>query len=101
LRDALAPKLHAAIHEALGADELVFKAQQEVFVGLPRGEKFVLRISLERSADNRAVAHPPDFLHLALPALERLAVEELDRRGVAGRGQGEGKEEEAFHNVHE
>ena len=97
--DALAAELHAAIHEALRADELVFEAQVEVFVALERGEELIARIPLQRTANDDTVADAPDRVGVAFPAGERFAVEERDRGGGDGeeRGEREGEREPQFH----
>ena len=74
--DALTAELHAPVHEALRADELVVQAQAEVLIARARGQEFIARIAVERTSDNHALADAPDGLRLALPAGQRLAVEQ-------------------------
>src|SRR5204863_534437 len=85
-RHGRAAELHAAVHEALRADEFVVQMQAEVFVARARGQEFIARILLERTSDNHALADAPDGIRLALPAGERLAVEQ-SRGGGEGGGQ--------------
>jgi hypothetical protein len=89
VRDALAAELHAAVHEALCADELVFEAQVKVPVALARGEELIARIPLQRSAHDDAIADAPDLVRLPLPPGERLAVEEWDGGGAQVRNVSE------------
>ena len=53
----------------------------EVRVTLLRGEEFIARIALQRTADNHAIANAPDGIGLALPTGEGFAVKQRDRRG--------------------
>ena len=79
--DALAAELHAAILEALRADERGFEAEVKVLVALQRGEELILGIPLQRPADDCAIAHAPDRVRLALPTSERLTIEQRHGRG--------------------
>src|SRR5205823_5071173 len=101
IRDSLAAELHSAVHKSLGAHELEFQAEVEVFVALLRGEKFIVRYLLrERAADERAIHDAPRFFRVALPAFEGFAIEKRYRCGMGEHTECEGRKqcrEEGFH----
>ena len=78
---ALAAELHAGIHEAFGPGQLIFKRQAEVIKSALGREELVARITLQGAADDFTVVDPPD-LGVAVPARERLAVEQRSCCGI-------------------
>ena len=97
---ALAPELHAAVHEAFGAGQLIFKGQAEVIKAALGREELIARIAQQGAAHDLTVLDPPD-LGVAVPAGQRLAVEERDRRGAQAEDAGEEAKDrnEALHGV--
>ena len=96
VRDAYAAHLHAAVDETR-AGQAQFDTQVEVLVGLLRREEKVLRhLRLEGTAADLAFLDAPPG-GVALPAGQRLAVEDRHRGGV--KGQGEEQSQEATHGL--
>ena len=78
---ALAAELHAGIHEAFGAGQLIFKGQAEVIKAALGREELVAWIAQQGAAHDLTVLDPPD-LKVAVPSRQRLAIKERYRRGA-------------------
>ena len=73
-KDALVPE-HSHISEQIS---YIVEGTLKFWVG---GEELILRIPIQRPADNRTIADAPDTVRIPLPAVESLSVESRQRRG--------------------
>ena len=74
-----AAKLHAPVHEAFGACQLIFQRQAKVIEGAFGRQELVTRITGHRTTHDLAIFNAPD-LGVAFPACERPSVEQRRRR---------------------
>ena len=97
---ALAAELHAGVNEAFGSGQLILERQAEVVKGALGREELVARIALHGAAHDLAVLDAPD-LGVALPARQRLAVEQGRCCGIQAEGSGEEAKDrnKALHGV--
>jgi hypothetical protein len=74
--------LHAAVHEAVRADEFEFHVQDEVGERTLGFQEIVVRnFVFAIAGDERAVFDAPQLVRLAEPAFESFSIHERHRRG--------------------
>src|SRR5436309_1527422 len=94
--DAFGAKLHPGVGLRPLAEQLELHLQLEVAERLRRAEELVARHHLlQRAADDAAVLDAPGVLRVALPAGQRLAVEQRLRFTAGLRRNGKGQKQEA------